>query len=142
MTAYPVADGCVFCAIVTGRIPSFRLWEDADTIAFMDINPANPGHALAVAKGHWPTIHALPSTVLAAVAATAQRVARAQQVVLAPGGINLIQANGPGAAQSVPHFHIHILPRAVDDGLSLNWTPRPGDREAVAALHARLLAAM
>jgi histidine triad (HIT) family protein len=58
---------------------------------------------------------------------------------LTPDGINLIQANGPGAAQSVPHFHMHILPRWKDDGLLINWHPTPGDMNAIKALHERIL---
>jgi histidine triad (HIT) family protein len=136
---HPTHDDCVFCKIVAGSIPCFRLHDDAATIAFMDINPANPGHALAVAKGHWPTIHDIPVDVIGNVAATAKRVASAVERTLTPDGINLVQANGPGAAQSVPHFHMHILPRWKDDGLHINWHPTPGDMAAIKALHERIL---
>ena len=57
---------CLFCKIVAGQIPCFKLFEDETTIAFMDINPVNPGHALAVAKGHWPTVDVIPAEVLGA----------------------------------------------------------------------------
>src|SRR5262249_31854014 len=69
---HPTDGTCVFCKIVAGQIPCFKLLEDANTIAFMDINPVNPGHALAVAKGHWPTVDVIPPDVLAEVAQTAQ----------------------------------------------------------------------
>lgn len=134
--------GCVFCAIVAGRLPSLRLHDDDRAMAFVDINPANDGHCLAIAKGHWPTLHDIPADTLGHVASVAQRVAAAVRTALAPEGINLIQANGPGAGQSVPHFHIHILPRRAADGLAINWPQRPGERARLEAVHARLLAAM
>jgi len=139
MTATPHDAGCIFCKIVAGQIPCLKLHEDEDTIAFMDINPIGPGHALSVAKGHWPTVDVIPPEILAAVAKTAQRVACAVMSELKPEGVNLLQSNGPGAAQSVPHLHIHILPRRADDGLLMNWPLRPGDRAAIEAIHQRLV---
>jgi len=139
---HPTDSNCVFCKIVAGQIPSFKLHEDADTLAFLDINPVNPGHALAIAKGHWPTVHDIPAEALAKVAATAKKVAAAVEKLLAPTGINLLQANGPGAAQSVPHFHMHIMPRRPDDNLTMNWKLVPGDMAKLKELHAKLLAAM
>lgn len=133
---------CVFCKIVAGAIPCLKLWEDAETLAFMDINPGNPGHALAIAKAHWENFAVLPPALLGPVMQTAQRVARAVAAVVNPDGINIVQANGPGAAQSVFHYHVHILPRRMGDGLALNWGHMPGDRAAIQALHARLKDAM
>jgi histidine triad (HIT) family protein len=124
-------DDCIFCKIVKGEIPCFKLYEDDLTIAFMDINPANPGHALAVAKEHWEGVYDTPPELLGATIATAQRVAKAVKAALGPDGLNLAQANGPGAAQSVPHFHIHILPRRMGDDLKLNWGHQPGDMDAI-----------
>ncbi|MGD9882411.1 MAG: HIT domain-containing protein, partial [Reyranella sp.] len=94
---HPTDSACIFCKIVAGQIPCFKLLEDDDTIAFMDINPLNPGHALSVAKGHWPTVDVIPPEVLGAVATTAQKVAKAVISELQPDGVNLLQANGPGA---------------------------------------------
>lgn len=139
---HPTDASCVFCKIVAGTIPCFRLHEDDGTIAFMDINPANEGHVLAVAKGHWPTVHDIPADILGRVAMTAQRVAQAVEAALKPAGINLLQANGPGAAQSVPHLHIHILPRRPDDGLAINWHPQPGDMARIKDAYQRILARM
>ncbi len=108
----------------------------------MDINPGNPGHALAIAKEHWENFAAMPVPLLAPVLATAQRVAKAVESVLQPDGINLVQANGPGAAQSVFHFHVHILPRRNGDELKLNWGHKPGDMAAVRATFEKIKAAM
>jgi diadenosine tetraphosphate (Ap4A) HIT family hydrolase len=70
-------DNCIFCKIVAGKIPCFKLFEDEHTLAFMDINPGNPGHALAIAKEHWENFAAMPAPLLGPVLATAQRVAKA-----------------------------------------------------------------
>jgi len=137
---HPADNACIFCKIVAGLIPCFKLLEDERTIAFMDINPANPGHALAVAKGHYPTIDAIPPEDLGAVARTAQRVAQAALKALTPYGLNLVQANGEGAAQSVPHLHIHVLPRRPNDDLLVNWQTVPGDRAEIEAVWKRLKA--
>jgi histidine triad (HIT) family protein len=139
---HPTDGNCIFCKIVAGQIPCFKLLEDANTIAFMDINPVNPGHALAVAKGHWPTVDVIPPGVLAEVAQTAQKVAKAAFKVLKPHGVNLLQANGEGAGQSVPHLHIHIMPRVKGDDVNLNWEPKPGDMAAIKAVYEKLKAAL
>ena len=139
---HPIDADCVFCKIVAGKLPCFKLLEDETTIAFMDINPVNPGHALAVAKGHWPTVDVIPPDVLANVARTAQRVAKAAVEALAPAGVNLVQANGPAAGQSVPHLHVHIMPRRTGDDVSLNWTPVPGDMKEIEAVANKLRAAL
>ena len=139
---HPTEGSCIFCKIVAGQIPCFKLHEDANTIAFMDINPVNPGHALAVAKGHWPTVDVIPAEVLAEVARTAQKVAKAAFKVLAPHGVNLLQANGEGAGQSVPHLHIHIMPRVKGDDVNLNWEPKPGDMAAIKAVYEKLKAGL
>ncbi len=137
---HPTDGTCIFCKIVAGQIPCFKLLEDANTIAFMDINPVNPGHALAVAKGHWPTVDVIPPDVLAEVARTAQKVAKAAFKVLNPYGVNLLQANGEGAGQSVSHLHIHIMPRVKGDDVNLNWEPKPGDMAAIKAIYEKLKA--
>lgn len=133
---------CVFCKIVAGTIPCFKLFEDAETIAFMDINPGNDGHALAIPKAHHPDIYSLPPALIAATARTAQRVAVAVQKSLSPDGINLVQANGKGAEQSVFHFHLHVLPRRVGDELKMNWGHRPGDMARIKAIYEKIKAAI
>ena len=102
---------CIFCEIVAGQIPCFKLLEDDDTLALMDIYPANDGHCLVLAKEHYPTLFEISDEAFAAVSRSVSRVARAVNQALSPEGLNLVQANGPGAQQSVKHFHVHVLPR-------------------------------
>jgi histidine triad (HIT) family protein len=136
------AADCIFCKIVAGTIPCFKLYEDGETLAFMDINPVHDGHCLVIPKSHHATLYELTPEAFAAAGRTAIKIARAVNAALAPDGLNLLQANGPGAAQSVAHFHLHILPRAMNDGLAVNWTPKPGERAHIAEIAARIRAAL
>ena len=129
---------CVFCKIVTGEIPSFTLFEDETTLAFMDINPANEGHALVIPKEHATDLYAVSDEALAATAVTAKRVAAAVARTLNPDGLNLVQCNGAAAAQSVMHFHVHVLPRITDDRLAMNWGLKLGDIDAIGRLAERI----
>ncbi len=125
---------CVFCKIVAGQIPCFKLFEDDKTLAFMDINPAHDGHCLVVTKDHYPTVFEISDEAFVAVARSVRKVARAVNMAISPEGLNLVQANGEGAQQSVKHFHIHVLPRKLGDELKLDWGVKPGDRDVIAAL--------
>ena len=129
---------CVFCKIVAGEIPSFKLFEDETTLAFMDINPANEGHALVIPKEHAPDLYAVSDEALARTSVTAKRVAAALARTLNPDGLNLVQSNGAAAGQSVMHFHVHVLPRVKDDGLAMNWGLKLGDIEAIGRLAERI----
>ena len=131
---------CVFCRIVAGEVPSFKLFEDDATFAFMDINPANEGHALVIPKEHTVDLYSVSDQALARTAVTARKIADAVARTLHPGGLNLVQCNGPAAAQSVMHFHVHVLPRVEDDGLSMNWGLKLGDIEAIGKLAERIRA--
>jgi histidine triad (HIT) family protein len=138
----PSEPGCIFCKIVAGTIPCFKIHEDALTIAFMDINPLNPGHALVVPKGHYPDLYAVDGLSLAAAARTAQRVARALKQAVAPEGLNLLQANGEAAGQTVGHFHIHVVPRRTGDRGRLDWEHVPGEKAEIGRLAETLAKAL
>ena len=129
---------CLFCKIIAGEIPCFKLFENHETLAFMDINPANEGHALVIPKEHSKDVHAVSDAAITATVTTAKKIAAAIDKTLNPDGLNLLQCNGPAAAQSVLHFHIHVLPRREGDELKLNWGLRPGDMDAIGALAERI----
>ncbi|MFA6019544.1 MAG: HIT family protein [Rhodospirillales bacterium] len=133
---------CIFCKIVGGEIPCFKVYEDQHTLAFMDINPVNPGHCLVVPKSHYPNLFETDDLDLGRTMATVRKVARAVQKALNPYGMNLLQANGPGAAQSVFHLHIHIIPRERDDDLRMNWGLKAGNKEEIAAIAEKIKAAL
>ena len=133
---------CIFCKIVLGQSSCFKLLEDETTLAIMDIFPANDGHCLVLTKEHYPTLFDVTDEAFAAVSRSVIRVARAVNQVLSPTGLNLVQANGPSANQSVKHFHIHVLPRKPGDQLKLNWGVKPGDHKTIVALAEKIRAAL
>ncbi len=122
---------CVFCKIRDGQIPSLRIFEDDRTLAFMDINPVTHGHCLVIPKAHAATLFEAEVEDLQATIAAAQQVARAIRQALAPDGLNMLQANGAAAFQSVPHFHLHLIPRWTGDGKGFDWKVVPGNREEI-----------
>ncbi len=111
---------CVFCKIRDGQIPSLKIFEDDRTLAFMDINPVTHGHCLVIPKAHAATL--FDAEV---------QVARAIREALAPDGLNMLQANGAAAFQSVPHFHVHLIPRWANDGKGFDWKLVPGHRDQI-----------
>lgn len=131
---------CVFCKIRDGQLPSVTVYQDERTLAFMDINPLNPGHCLVVTRAHAPTLFDAAEEDLTAAMAAARTVARALREVLAPDGLSLLQASGAAAFQSVPHFHLHLIPRWAGDGKGFDWPAVPGDREQIQQTGARLRA--
>jgi len=116
------AEGCVFCQIDSGRLPSIRIYEDQDFLAFMDIAPVTEGHFLLATRAHYPTLLEMPEKLLARALPLAQKLARAALDGLSASGVNLLQNNGEVAGQAVPHWHLHIIPRRRPGELPL----RPG----------------
>ena len=100
--------------------------SDERTLSFMDINPATDGHALVIPKRHAENIHDIDPDDIAAVIRAAQRLADRMRTALEPAGINLIQANGRAAFQTVFHFHVHVVPRYIDDAIKDAVDPDTG----------------
>jgi histidine triad (HIT) family protein len=132
----------VFCKIRDGQIPSTRVYEDERTIAFMDINPLNEGHTLVIPRAHAATLFETDEADLRAAIATAKRVATAIRAALRPDGLNLLQANGVAAFQSVLHFHFHLIPRFTGDGKGFDWPVVPGDRARIQETAGRIRRAL
>jgi len=137
-----MSGDCVFCKIRDGAIPSKKIYEDDATLAFMDINPLNTGHCLVVTKRHAATIWDADVADLQAAIATAQKIAIALVAAVKPDGLNMLQANGAAAFQSVAHFHLHLIPRWVRDGKGFDWKLVPGDRAQIATVGDRVRAAL
>ena len=133
---------CVFCKIRDGQTPSVKVYEDDTTFCIMDINPLNRGHCLIITKVHAATLFESKSDDLAAAVSTARRVARAIKSTLKPDGLNMLQANGAAAFQSVPHFHLHLIPRWNNDGKGFDWPEVLGDRADLAKTGEALRAAV
>jgi histidine triad (HIT) family protein len=131
-------EDCLFCGIVAGSIPSQTIDSDERTVAFMDIAPATPGHALVVPRAHSADLMEIEADDLTATILASQRLAKRIKDVLGADGINLINACGAAAWQTVFHFHIHVIPRYEDDPLKLPWIPAEGDPDQIAEVAARL----
>jgi histidine triad (HIT) family protein len=132
----------IFSRIISGDIPSFKVYEDERTLAFMDINPAARGHTLVICKEEYPDLFALPPETLAAVAHTTQHVAQAIRAALKPDGLNIIQNNGAAAGQVVFHYHAHLIPRWEGDQALRLWKPQPSDQTELQALAEQIRQAM
>ena len=133
---------CIFCRIVAKQIPAAVVFDDADTLAFMDIGQVNPGHVLVAAKAHCENVYALDDSQAAAVFRTVARVARAVRAAFAPPGLSIYQANGKPAGQTVYHFHVHLVPRHDGDGMSLTWPMKNPPREKLEEYAAKIRGAL
>jgi histidine triad (HIT) family protein len=129
---------CLFCGIISGDVPGQIVDSDEQTVAFMDIAPATAGHALVVPRKHSADLMEIEAEDLSATMLAAQRLARRMKDSLKADGINLINACGAAAWQTVFHFHVHVVPRYEDDPLKLPWVPKEGDQDEIAAIAARL----
>lgn len=126
---------CIFCGIVAGEIPSTTVARTDEAIAFMDINPVTPGHALVVPRSHATDLFDVAADDLAACTQLAQEIAGRAMDRLGADGVNLLNCSGEAAWQSVFHFHLHVIPRYVDqpgkDAIGLPWATVPGDPDEI-----------
>ena len=114
-------EDCVFCKIVRGAIPSNRVLETDEAIAFLDIHPVNLGHVLLVPKEHHADLSELPEKLAAHVGALLPRLTRAILKATGANGLNVIVNNGEAAGQTVAHGHWHLIPRCLDDAVKWPW---------------------
>lgn len=111
----------VFSRIIRGELPCAKVYEDELVFAFMDAGQVNPGHVLVVTKTPYETLMDADEEAAAALMRAANRIAKAVQAAFAPEGITILQANKPAGWQTVPHLHLHVLPRYSNDGVELTW---------------------
>lgn len=108
---------CIFCKIAKGEIPSSKIYEDDNYLAFLDINPVARGHTLVIPKIHTADIFDTPESAFSGLTAMAQKIAKAVVRATAAGGVNFSINNGAAAGQAVFHIHIHLIPRKAADNL-------------------------
>ena len=117
---------CIFCKIIEGKIPSTKIYEDDDVLAFLDISQTTIGHALVVSKEHYPNFLSTPKEVMHKVMDVAQRIGQAEIATLGAKGINVLTNVNKEAGQSVFHFHVHVIPRYVsDEGFRIEMKENP-----------------
>lgn len=116
-----MADSCVFCKIVRGELPSYKVYEDEKTLAFLDINPVSPGHTLVIPKAEdTRNIFDVSPEDWASTTETARKVAHAVEKAMNADGVNIMMNNRSYAGQVIDHPHIHVIPRFKGDGLA-HW---------------------
>ncbi|CDO72234.1 hypothetical protein BN946_scf184970.g86 [Trametes cinnabarina] len=129
---------CIFCKIIKGEIPSFKLIETDKVFSFLDIGPLSKGHALIIPKYHAEKLHEVPDEYFADVLPAAKKIALA----LGVENYNLLQNNGRIAHQEVDHVHFHVIPKpaATDsEGLVVGWPAKKPSMDELKQLHAELI---
>ena len=113
---------CIFCKIISGEIPSVKIYEDEHVFAFMDIMPLSKGHTLLIPKTHREFVYDLTPDEAGNLFSVAPKIATAIKETFNPEGLNLLNNNGAKAGQSVFHFHLHFIPRYGEtDGFGAKW---------------------
>ena len=129
---------CIFCKIIAGEIPSFKIHEDDNFIAILDRFPSSPGHALIIPKRHAADMFELTPAEAAAIIPLAQKLGSKIKSTLQADGLNIIQNNGSAARQEVMHYHMHLIPRYSGDGLKLGFRATDQSIEELAEMAKRL----
>lgn len=139
-----MAAECIFCKIIRGEIPCFKIYENDRVLVFADINPINRGHSLIIPKNHAENLLEIDSHDLAAVHQTSIAVARAMKDALGAEGIACLQLNGKAVNQLVMHYHLHVIPRtSIDPQIAVTqWELIPGDMKAIEETAGKLAAAI
>jgi histidine triad (HIT) family protein len=137
-----MADDCLFCRIVAGEIPAVVVFEDQNTIAFLDHRPLFPGHTLLVPREHFETLGDLPASLVGPLFTNAQLLSRVVQAAMDAEG-NFVAMNNR-VSQSVPHLHVHVVPRRRKDGLKGFFWPRTKykDQEEMELVREKISAAI
>lgn len=130
----------VFEQIIAGKLPCAKVYEDAHVFAFMDAGQVNPGHVIVCSRQPFETLLDADEATGAALFVAAHRIARAIDKAFAPAGVTILQVNRPAGWQTVPHLHLHVLPRHDGDGVALTWPRKNPLLDELRALAARIKA--
>jgi len=121
---------CIFCKIAMGEIPSYKVYEDERTFAFLDINPINAGHTLVVPKNHTAKITEAHEDDLVALAKAVKKVVKGIEDGMSVDNLNIFVNQGEDAGQIIPHLHVHVTPRYRGDGMKIEVAQtKPGEDE-------------
>ncbi|MBP5253966.1 MAG: HIT family protein [Lachnospiraceae bacterium] len=131
-------ENCIFCRIISGEIPSLKVYEDAYCIAALDINPGSPGHTLIIPRVHRKDLLEMDEALAGKLMMTAREIGGREMERLGADGFNIVQNNGIAAGQTIPHFHIHVIPRYHGDGKIVAWEPTSPDIETLREFREKL----
>jgi histidine triad (HIT) family protein len=126
-------EDCLFCKIIRGEVPCFKVFENDKVLAFEDINPISEGHTLLIPKRHAENLWEIPDDDLVAVHLASKKVIQALKESLKPSGVACVQLNGRGVNQVVMHYHLHLIPRGAEDPeLPVStWEIRQGNMDQI-----------
>jgi len=137
-------EDCIFCNIIKGEIPCFKIYEDDKVLAFEDINPVAEGHTLIIPKAHAENLWEISAEDLAAVQLASKKVIHGIKGALNPLGVAVLQLNGRGANQVVMHYHLHLVPRieGSPELPMISWELKEGDIDAIKKTAEKIAAAI
>jgi len=130
---------CTFCEIVNNNMPSYKIYEDEDIIAILDIYPANPGHILILPKKHYQSFIELPDNIIGKIFVLAKYLSIILIQALNAKGINIFLASGEIAGQKTPHILVHLIPRYENDNINFEWMRKQINKEILLEIQKRLL---
>ena len=133
---------CIFCQIVSGKVQSRKIYEDDTVFAILDINPANPGHALLLTKEHYSIMPQVPDEDIAHVFMVAKALSNHMLRSIDAHGTNIIVSNGIVAGQRAQHFMVHIIPRKENDGVNFTLPQKTMEQNEIESIGNRLIAAL
>ena len=132
----------IFERLISGELPCAKVYEDKWVFAFMDAGPVNNGHVLVATKQPYETILEVDDESAKALILTAKKLAQAVQDIFKPDGITLLQTNKPAGWQTVPHVHMHVVPRFNNDGVDLIWPRKEPSMEHLQQLAEKITVQM
>ena len=133
---------CIFCRILTGDAPAHFVYEDDLVVAFLSLEQPNPYKVLVIPRAHVETIFDLSDELAAAIFQATVKISRAVREASNCEGLNLVQSNGRVGQQDVFHFHLHIIPRFVDDNIIFDWDNTPAPQERLRQIVSEIRASM
>ncbi|MEA2037915.1 MAG: HIT domain-containing protein [Nanoarchaeota archaeon] len=129
---------CIICDIISGSVPTKKIYEDDEILAILDFNGANPGHSFVIPKEHIPILEQVPSNLMGKLFNIANKISSAIFETLGVQGTNIFVTNGVSAGQKVAHFMVNIIPRKENDGINLQWQPRQLNEEEMSTVELKL----
>lgn len=129
---------CIFCSIISGDVPAFRIYEDETHLAFLDIFPAALGHTLVIPKKHSKDIYEISGPEYGALACRTKEIADLISQKLSTDGVTIMQMNREAGWQSVMHTHFHLIPRYSSDNLRQPWNPSAASQDELSKIHSRI----
>ena len=131
-------ENCIFCKIINGEIPSYKIYEDNDIFVILDINPVSIGHALILPKKHFEMAETTDDEILAKMIIITKKIAIKIRKILKSDGFNININNGKLAGQEIAHTHFHVVQRFKNDNLKL-WPPNENEKDRIKEVYQKII---